>query len=211
MFKLFNIFAMIFLLFGYQFNSFAEVIIDKDTTKWQSSIDGIEIEWDSEGAVKRIYSLAYQPIEFSDRRGLSKGYDIASLKARAAIVRFLGETISSDKTFTEVQTELNSATQNRGTNGNSLSKTDQRTMSDSLQETISSVSKGNLRGVITLEKGFDEKNSEVWVKVGISNKTKKASIDAQSFTSDVSKQPENQNIINLQKNELKKSKNLNDF
>lgn len=202
---------MFFLILGCQLVANAEIAIDKDKTKWQSSIDGIEIEWDSEGAVNRIYSLAYQPVEFTDRRGLSKGYDIASLKARAAIVRFLNETISSEKTFTEVQTELNSATQNRGTNGNSLSKTDQRTMSDSLQETISSVSKGNLRGVIILEKGFDEKNSEVWVKVGISNKTKKASIDAQGFTKDQSNQPNNVKSINLQQNEIKKSKNLNDF
>lgn len=135
----------------------SEVTTNKAGTTWQSSIDGIEIEWDTDGKVKRIYSTAYQPVEFTDGRGLSKGYSIAGLKARGAIISFLSETVSSRKTFTEIQTELNKASQSRGTAGDSLAKTDERTLSDSLQETITSYSEGRLKGVIVLERGFDEK------------------------------------------------------
>ena len=44
-------------------------------------------------------------------------------------------------------------------------------MISSLSEITSSVSAGSLRGVIILERGYDEKGEQAWVKVGISKKT----------------------------------------
>jgi hypothetical protein len=56
-----------------------------------------------------------------------------------------------------------------------ITKTSQRQMIENLTEVTSSVAAGKLRGVIVLERGYDEKEEVAWVKVGISQKTMKGS------------------------------------
>jgi len=46
---------------------------------------------------------------------------------------------------------------------------------ENLTEVTSSAAAGKLRGVIVLERGYDEKDEIAWVKVGISRKTMNAS------------------------------------
>ena len=48
-------------------------------------------------------------------------------------------------------------------------------MIENLTEVTSSAAAGKLRGVIVLERGYDEKEEVAWVKVGISQKTMNAS------------------------------------
>jgi hypothetical protein len=141
-------------------------------TVWQAGVDGIEIEWNADGTVRRVSSKFSTPVEFADRRGVSKAQIIAEEKAKAAIVRFLDQSVASTRVVTEVQNDVNKAVQQRQTGAaTSIKKVDERTLIENLTEVTTSFAKGTLKGVIILEKGFDNKTEEAWVVVGISDKT----------------------------------------
>ncbi|MET4153514.1 hypothetical protein ABIC06_005239 [Bradyrhizobium sp. RT7b] len=145
------------------------------STVWQAGVDGVEVEWNGDNSVKRISSRFSTPVEFGDRRGISKAQIIAEEKAKAAIVRFLEQSVSSTRVTTEMQNDFNHATQERKTGEKAtVQKVDQRVMMESLTEVTTSFASGKLRGVIVLERGYDDKTDEAWVVVGISDKTIKA-------------------------------------
>lgn len=142
---------------------------------WQAGVDGIEIEWNPNGSVKRLSSKYSAPVEFTDRRGIYKAQVIAEEKAKAAVIRFIKQELASTRIVAEIQNDVNTATQQRRTGGSSqLTKTDTRTVAESLTEVTSSFASGTLSGVIILEKGYNEKTEEAWVVVGISDKTIRA-------------------------------------
>lgn len=152
-----------------------DVSVDPDGgTRWQAGIDGVEIEWAPDGSVKRLYSRYGQPVEFADRRGITGAQTIAEEKAKAAIVRFMDQTVASNRVVTEVEADLGKATQERQAGDTQVKKVDQRTLLTSLTEVSGSYASGELRGVIVLEKGYDEKTGEAWAVVGISDKTIRA-------------------------------------
>lgn len=138
---------------------------------WQAGIDGVEIEWGSDNSFNRIYSRFAQPVAFPDRQGISKAQIIAEEKAKAAIIRFLDQKIATGRVVTEVQNDMNQSTRTKSGETDSITKTSQRQMVENLSEVTSSGSAGRLRGVIVLERGYDEKEEIAWVKVGISRKT----------------------------------------
>lgn len=163
-----------------------EAIVRPDgTTLWKAGVDGVEIEWDTNGSVKRIYSRYSTPVEFPDRRGISKAQVIAEEKAKAGIIRFMNQSVASTRVVAEVQSDLNKATQERKTGSSaSVTKTDQRVLLETLTEVTTSFSSGSLRGVIVLEKGYDERAQEAWTVVGISQKTIQASKAVKEMNSD---------------------------
>jgi hypothetical protein len=145
------------------------------TTVWQAGVDGVEIEWNSDGSVKRISSRFSTPVEFGDRRGIAKAQIIAEEKAKAAIVRFVDQSVASTRVVGEVQSDLNKARQARESGKSpNITKVDDRTLMESLTEVTTSFAAGQLKGVIVLEKGYSDKTEEAWVVVGISDKTLKA-------------------------------------
>jgi len=150
---------------------------------WQAGLDGIEIEWGQDGAFNRIYSGFFQPVKFPDRAGISKAQLIAEEKAKAAIVRFMNQEVSSKRLVEQVDTDLETATRTQDGAGDKMSKETKRKMVETLTEITTSYASGKLRGVIILEKGYDEKKAEAWVKVGISRKTMNA---AQGLSSAIS-------------------------
>ena len=148
------------------------------TTVWQAGVDGIEVEWNSDGSLRRISSKFSTPVEFGDRRGISKAKIIAEEKAKAAIVRFMDQSVASARVVTEVQNDLDKATKERESGKNpNVKKVDDRTLIETLTEVTSSFASGQLKGVIVLENGYDDKTEEAWVVVGISDKTIKAARD----------------------------------
>ena len=150
-----------------------DVAIESDGgMTWQAGVDGVEIEWNPDNSVKRIYSRYGTPVEFSDRRGIRKAQIIAEEKAKAAIIRFMDQSVSSTRVGTEIDQDINEATQVRENGGEaSFKKVDQRKMIENLTGVTSSFAAGKLRGVIVLEQGYDEKAGEAWIVVGISDKT----------------------------------------
>lgn len=142
------------------------------STVWQAGIDGVEIEWGSDGSFNRIYSLFSQPVQFPDRQGISKAQVIAEEKAKAAIIRFIDQNVATKRIVTQVDNDIQQATRTQGTGmQDSISKTNQRSMVENLQEITSSAAAGNLGGVIVLERGYNQKEEYAWVKVGVSKKT----------------------------------------
>ena len=138
---------------------------------WQAGIDGVEIEWAPDGSFNRIYSKFTQPVAFPDQQGISKSQTIAEEKAKAAIVRFINQQVATARVTTEVQNDMNNSTRTRAAGKDEITKISQRQMVENLTEVTSSAAAGSLRGVIVLERGYDQKAEAVWVKVGISKKT----------------------------------------
>jgi hypothetical protein len=150
-----------------------EAIVSGDgSATWQAGVDGVEIEWNADGSVKRLYSRYSTPVEFADRRGIATAQIIAEEKAKAGIVRFIQQSVASTRVVAEVESDLNKAIQERSSGTPStVHKSDERTLIESLTEVTASFAAGTLRGVIVLEKGYDDKAQEAWVVVGISEKT----------------------------------------
>ncbi len=182
-----NILKLFFLvcISGFSVLAFAsKVTVDSDKDiVWQAGVDGVEIEWAPDGSFKRVYSLFYSPVRFPDRAGISKAQMIAEENAKANIVRFIKQNTSDERLITQVDTDTDSAVRSQNQAGDSISKETKRTMISTLTQTTRSFASNDLRGVITLEKGYDQKREEVWVKVGISTKTMNA---AQSLSNAIS-------------------------
>jgi hypothetical protein len=151
-------------------------------TTWQTGVDGVEVEWNADGSVKRISSRYNTPVESADRRGISKAQIIAEEKAKAAIVRFFDQSVASTKIVAEMQNDLHTATQERESGKTPVvKKFDNRTMVEAVTEVTASFASGRLRGVVVLEKGYSDKSEEAWVVVGISDRSIRAARDLQNM------------------------------
>lgn len=186
----------------------SEVTVDGDgAVTWQAGIDGVEIEWHPDGSVRRISSRYSTPVEFADRRGLAKAQVIAEEKAKGGIIRFMDQSVTSTRVIAEVQSDINRATQTRETGQAAhVRKVDERVIMESLTEVTSSYASGNLRGVIVLERGYDETLQEAWVVVGISDKTIAAARGMQQIISDSPRATpgEGNSGISVQRSEVRK-------
>jgi hypothetical protein len=154
------------------------------TVIWQAGINGVTLEFNPDGSVKRIFSKYSHPVSIPDKRGVHTAMIIAEEKAKGEIVRFLQQEVESGRAVKEFEDTASKSTQEKTAAGETLTSVDQRTISQSLTELTSSYSKGKLSGVVVLENGYDEKEWEGWVVVGLSEKTMAASKAAQERLDD---------------------------
>jgi hypothetical protein len=175
---------------------------------WQAGVDGVEIEWKPDGTVRRLHSRYSTPVAIADRRGIHKAQVIAEEKAKANIIRFLNQSSTSTRIVAEVQADVNKATQRRETGKEaSLKKVDEQTIIESLTEVTTSFAAGTLKGVIVLERGYDEKLNEAWVTVGISDKTIAAARGVKGVLDESPKSPaDSQSDLGMQRGEIRRSK-----
>lgn len=145
---------------------------------WDAGIDGVSLIFDNSGKLDRLVSTFRQPVTIPDASGIRKAKTIAEEKAKAAIVRFTDEQISSERVISQVESDVTSTTYAKATGVNS---TTTRQMVESVTELTKSYASGSLTGVIVLEQGYDAETQEVWVTVGISNKTKGAAAAVQQM------------------------------
>ncbi len=146
------------------------------TTKWNAGSDGVVVEWGSDGGFDRIYSKYTQPVSVPNSRGVRTAKTIAEEKAKAAIIRFLEQSVATSTLTSEVSNDIEQSTASSANgSGIKFSSTVSSEMMTSLGEFTSSFSTGTLRGVIRLEEGYEAATNEAWVKVGFSNKTMRAS------------------------------------
>ncbi|MEJ5208739.1 hypothetical protein [Denitratimonas sp. CY0512] len=144
-------------------------------TAWRAGIDGVVIEWSDDGDFSRIYSGYTQPVSVPNTRGIRNAKVIAEEKAKAAIIKFLEQTVATETLTSEVSSDIeNTSAQSQNGGPVNYSTETASKMISSLSEFTSSYAKGTLRGVIRLEEGYEASTSEVWVKVGFSNKTMRA-------------------------------------
>lgn len=156
---------------------------------WQAGVDSVFIDFNEDGSsIRRVYSKYSTPVEFADRRGVAKAQVVAEEKAKAQLIRWMQQNTASTRVVTEFQSDLNKATQERKSGTPAvIRKTDERTLVEALTEVTASFSSGTLRGLIVLERGYDEKAEEAWVVVGYSEKTIKAARAAQKMISNPEK------------------------
>lgn len=138
---------------------------------WQAGIDGATLEFNPDGSIRRIYSKYQHPVSINDKRGVQTATIIAEEKAKANIVRFLNQHVSSSRVVSEFENTASKTIQEKNGSSASVTTTDQRNVVQSLTELTSSFSSGTLTGVVVLENGHSEKDNEVWVVVGLSQKT----------------------------------------
>lgn len=142
------------------------------STVYAPGIDGIEFELDPQtGTIRRLYSRHVQAVLVGDRVGINKAYVMAEEKAKAAIVRFMGQTSTSVRKTTEILADVQNLSSNAGPAGGGLSSSVQRKFDENLHELTGSFAAGRLVGVTVLGRGYDERRAEVWVEVGISEKS----------------------------------------
>jgi hypothetical protein len=180
---------------------------NKGSATWAASPRGPWIDLRADGSVSRIYSRYSTPVEFADRRGINKAQVIAEEKAKAEIIRFLNQTIASTRVVTEIQNDLNKATQERQTGtAATVKKVDSRVVIENLTEVTASFAAGNLTGVIVLENGYDDKTKEAWVVVGMSEKTINAARAVQKMNKNPKTETRNSpDSMGMQPSESRKS------
>jgi hypothetical protein len=132
---------------------------------------GVEIKFDANGQMLSIKSTYFHPVDFPDRRGISKAYIIAEEKAKANIARFQSQLSSSSRLVKEVDDSLSKATRNSSGDGATWSKENTRKVVESLEELTGSTAQAVLKGVRVIERTYNEKNEEVKVVVGINRQS----------------------------------------
>ena len=132
---------------------------------------GVELRFDPNGQLLSIKSTQLHPVEFPDRRGISKAYIIAEEKAKANIARYMQQVSTSSRQVREIDDSLSRATRSANAQGQSWSKENTRKVIESLEEVTGSSAQAVLRGVRILERSYDEKNEEVKVVVGINRQS----------------------------------------
>lgn len=132
---------------------------------------GVELRFDANGVMQSVKSTYFHPVEFPDRRGISKAYIIAEEKAKANIARYMEQVSTSSRTVTEIDDSLSKASRSVGSEGKSWQKDSTRKVIETLQEVTGSSAQAVLRGVRILERSYDEKAEEVKVVVGINRQS----------------------------------------
>ncbi|WHQ68628.1 hypothetical protein [Methylorubrum extorquens] len=141
------------------------------SVEWKAGINGVTLEFNPSGGVRRIYSKYSHPVTIADKRGVHTATVIAEEKAKGEIVRFLKQDVASGRVVTEFENTVSKSTQEKAGEGKSITTVDQRTIGQSLTELSSSAASGTLSGVVVLENGYDDKEQEAWVVVGLSEKS----------------------------------------
>ncbi len=141
---------------------------------------GVQLRFDKNGELLSVKSTYHHPVEFPDRRGISKAYIIAEEKAKANIARFMNQVISTSRITNELDESQSQSNRNRSNNGESWSKDNSRKVTESLREVTTSSSSAILKGVRILERSYNEKDEEVLVVVGINRESQLGSQQLQS-------------------------------
>jgi hypothetical protein len=132
---------------------------------------GVELRFDADGTLLSVKSTQHHPVEFPDRRGISKAYIIAEEKAKANIARYMRQVSSSGRTVTEIDDSLSKTRRTEGSEGKAWDKENTRRVIETLQEVTGSSARAVLDGVRILERQYDEKAEEVKVVVGINRQS----------------------------------------
>lgn len=144
------------------------------SVEWKAGVNGVTLEFNPGGSIRRIYSKYSHPVTIADKRGVHTATVIAEEKAKGEIVRFLKQEVASGRVVNEFENTVSKTTQEKAGEGKSISTVDQRTIGQSLTELTSSMASGTLSGVVVLESGYDEKEQEAWVVAGLSEKSMSA-------------------------------------
>ncbi len=150
---------------------------------------GVELKFDKDGSLLSLKSTQSHPVEFPDRRGISKAYIIAEEKAKANIARFKKQMTSGTRLVDEGDGSESNSKRSKTNEGETWSKENTRKVNESLREITASSAQLLLEGVRVIGQSYDEKKEEVTVVVGIN----KQSVQAAKQIGDTFGQPQQTN------------------
>lgn len=134
-------------------------------THASSDPEGVSIELDDDNVFVRLKAVGESRLLIGDRADVQRGIKVATLKAKAAIARYLAEDVSSEEILTET------AESTQATNGHVTGIT--RNDAEKLTETLKNSSSALLKGIVVLEQLVEPDNHRVVVTVGTSETTQK--------------------------------------
>jgi hypothetical protein len=129
--------------------------------------EGVTVEMEDEAPYRfvRLRAVGESDLLIGDRRDVQRATKVATLKAKAAIARYLGEDVKTEE-FVEQISE--SAQQSNG-----KTTTVSRNDVEKLVETIRNSSSEYMKGILVLEQNVDQRNKRVIVTVGTSDKSQR--------------------------------------
>jgi|CXWL01.1.fsa_nt_gi hypothetical protein len=130
--------------------------------------EGVTIELNDDPPHKliRLRAIGESDIPIGDRKDVQRATKVATLKAKAAIAKYLGEDIKTEEAVQQISESIQQS--------NGQVSTVSRQDVERLIETICDSSSAFMKGVIILEQQVDPANKRVIVTVGTSEKTQKA-------------------------------------
>ncbi|MBK8751652.1 MAG: hypothetical protein IPL99_08365 [Candidatus Competibacteraceae bacterium] len=129
---------------------------------------GVTVEFEPDGSDwKRIYSTGEADLSFGDRKDLQNARRKAELEAKAAIAKFLNETIKSEETLEDITKTMTDSNANKAGKDTTANRKTVETVTNKISNSADAI----LRGVMALEQKEDIPNKRVTVKVGMSRKT----------------------------------------
>ena len=134
------------------------------------SIGGVKVEYDEYGSWLRMRTTGEAELPFGSPSDIRRAKKKSILRAKAALVKFMKETITSSEHLEDVANTIS----NEQRKGGKYSKDVLRKTLEDESEMISGSADGILRGIIVLEEKVDKNNQNVWVTLGVSRKTVKA-------------------------------------
>ncbi|MEC4747525.1 hypothetical protein [Methylomicrobium sp. Wu6] len=135
----------------------------------------IEVSDDAPHHFIRLLAIGESDLLIGDRKDVQRATKIATLKAKAAIARYLGEAVKTEEVVEQIS---ESAQQSYGKTA-IVSRHD----AEKLVETIRNSSAEFMKGIIVLEQNVDQAAKRVIVTVGTDHKTQRtADLVKEAFT-----------------------------
>lgn len=187
------------------------IFLPIQTTHAAPDPEGVSIELDGDNRFVRLKAVGESRLLIGDRADVQRGVKVATLKAKAAIARYLAEDVSSEEVLT--QTAESTQTSNGQVSG--ITRSD----AEKLTETIRNSSGALLKGIVVLEQLVEQDNHRVVVTVGTSETTQKtADILKKAFEHDATYRsifPESQLIpqepVHVIESETRRSSHYDEF
>lgn len=131
---------------------------------------GVQVEFNEDSSIKKILASGEAELEFGDAKDKRQAVQKATLRAKAAIAKFLTESIKTTETLDEIQKTVNNAKSDG-------SKLVTRETIETQAEIIENKAEEILQGVVTLQQDIDPEKKFVTVTVGMKEETIQAAKD----------------------------------
>lgn len=133
---------------------------------------GVQAFFYEDGRLQKILAVGEAELEFGDRKDERQALQIATMRAKASIAKFMNESIKSKEIREEIQKTVSNAT----ADGN---KTATRDTVTTQIETLEDNAESILQGVVTLQQDIDRDKKLATVTVGMKEQTIQAAKNLQ--------------------------------
>lgn len=175
---------------------------------YQDPIGVNKVKFSPDGSsIQSIMSTGEAELLIGDQQDIRMATKKAELRAKAAIAKFMSETISSSESLQEMTDTMTSTT-------STADKSITRDSVEKMTESISSSANELIKGVITLKQDVDRDNKMVVVTVGINENTLKAASSLKQKINQPTNAPQKVNVqqnIKTEGREVRVSNMMDEF